>query len=770
MQALVHRFVIAVFTMAALFALSVTQSLAAEVRPATGKGVVIFKAGAKEKPQPRRKRRVTTQSASGIVVFRCPDGSSPRDGTCERPAPRIVISPPTLPDGEVDYDYRSGETPVRLVAEGGTAPYRFRRSSGQLPPGLRLSSTGRISGSPVAAGSFKFTVRAIDKNHYSGTRTYTVLIVEPPPPCDWPRRMVNGVCKDPPKITLLPRTLPEGEVDYEYRLEERPAKISARGGKAPYRFRVAKGRLPPGLRLSSSGVLNGTPVRKGTFSFSLRATDRNGIRGRRSYKITILEKALDECLEPRVMRNGVCALPPTISISPSELRGGDQEKPYPPVQFVANGGRAPHQFSIAGGSLPPGLQISATGLLSGTPTEAGAFGFTVQALDRNQYKGTRAYSVTILEKQKPVCVPPMVLSGDVCIKPRVISISPAELRGGNFDTTYPPVQLVANGGARPYSFALASGKLPPGLNMSSLGLISGVPVETGAFSFVIRVSDALDYSSQRTYSITIQKSETKPEACPPGQVRFGANCEPVGEQPPVKDPPRIVKKPDKPRPCGRNQYRNDEGRCVTEDCGRGKYRNSRGKCVRESCPRGKYRNSQGNCAWERCGRGKYRNNRGKCVWESCPRGKFRNNRGKCVGCGRGKYLARNGKCAFERCSRGKYRNNRGICVWEPCNRGYYRNNSGRCVRERCPRGTVRRGANCIRVRCNQHYVPNNQGRCVLSPYCVGKQLACVFKKNRRWIPPCTCQKQYREQYRERPRNREGGGFIRQRPGADGQED
>jgi uncharacterized low-complexity protein len=836
MQAHVRRFVIAVFSMAILMALPSVQSFAGEIRPATGQGIVVFQPREKSTPEPDKKRRVTTATSSGIVAFQCPDGSKPVDGSCEKPAPRIVISPRVLPDGEIDNDYRSGETPVQLSAKGGTVPYRFQRSKGNIPRGLRLSAGGRISGTPMKAGKFSFTVRAFDKNDYSGERAYTILVTQE---CDWPKRMVNAVCMPPPKITLLPRSLPAGEVDYDYRMGEAPAQLratggrepyrfrvkkgqlppglrmssqgrisgspveagrfsftarakdkngypgeraytivvepppcdwpkrivdgvckeprkitlsprsvppgtvdvdypaegdvvqfSASGGQEPYRFRVRKGRLPPGLRLSSDGQLAGLPVRKGAFRFSVRATDKSGIRGSRSYKVVIREQKIDEeCYPPRVLRNGVCSSPPPrISIAPSELRGGDVKKSYPPVQFVANGGQPPHQFSVAGGSLPPGLRMSASGLLSGVPTSASAFGFTIQATDRNKYSGRRAYSVTILEQ---ICVPPMVLMGDECAMPRIITISPAELPGYSTGDSYPEVQLVANGGARPYTFDLASGSLPPGLSMSSSGLINGIPVKDGAFSFVVRASDALDFASQRTYSITIKKEE---EPCPPGQVRFGANCEPSGET----APPKIVKKVPN-RECRSGQYRNDEGRCVWESCGRGKARNNRGVCVTTNCGRGKYRTDGGKCVWKSCGRSKYRNNRGKCVLEKCGRGKYRNNRGKCV---------------LESCGRGKYRNNRGKCVWERCNRGYSRNNRGQCVRVRCPRGTFRRGGDCVRVRCNQHYVPNNQGRCVLSPFCVGKQIGCAFKKNHRWIAPCRCQRQYREQPRYNPEGRE----------------
>ncbi|MFT5511524.1 MAG: hypothetical protein ACI89J_004626, partial [Hyphomicrobiaceae bacterium] len=51
----------------------------------------------------------------------------------------------------------------------------------------------------------------------------------------------------------------------------------------------------------------------------------------------------------------------------------------------------------------------------------------------------------------------------VNVKPRLISISPSKLSDGKKNARYPPVHLVANGGTRPHTFALAEGKFPPGL-------------------------------------------------------------------------------------------------------------------------------------------------------------------------------------------------------------------------------------------------------------------------------------------------------------------
>src|SRR5207253_1853262 len=85
-----------------------------------------------------------------------------------------------------------------------------------------------------------------------------------------------------PTITLTPSTLPNGTVGASY-----SQTITASGGTAPYSFVVTAGMLPPGLVLSSGGVLSGTPTTAGTSTFTVTATDANGNSGSKTYAITI---------------------------------------------------------------------------------------------------------------------------------------------------------------------------------------------------------------------------------------------------------------------------------------------------------------------------------------------------------------------------------------------------------------------------------------------------------------------------------------------------
>jgi hypothetical protein len=83
----------------------------------------------------------------------------------------LAIRSTTLPKGVQGRSY----TAV-LKATGGTTPYRWSRIGGALPPGVRLASTGRLTGVPARSGAFTLRARVVDRGGVSRTRVVTVRI------------------------------------------------------------------------------------------------------------------------------------------------------------------------------------------------------------------------------------------------------------------------------------------------------------------------------------------------------------------------------------------------------------------------------------------------------------------------------------------------------------------------------------------------------------------------------------------------------------------
>jgi hypothetical protein len=64
-------------------------------------------------------------------------------------------------------------------------------------------------------------------------------------------------------------------------------------------------------------------------------------------------------------------------------------------------------------------------------------------------------------------------------------------------------QLIASGGATPYSWSLVSGSLPGGFTLNADGIISGTPTVTATFDFTVRVTDAKSATAEKALSITV---------------------------------------------------------------------------------------------------------------------------------------------------------------------------------------------------------------------------------------------------------------------------
>jgi len=83
-------------------------------------------------------------------------------------------------------------------------------------------------------------------------------------------------------FSILTKTLPNAHVKVRYSQQ-----LDATGGCPPYSWQMTGGSLPPGLTLSSSGVISGLPSHQGTFSFTVEAADSEGRKSQRKLSITV---------------------------------------------------------------------------------------------------------------------------------------------------------------------------------------------------------------------------------------------------------------------------------------------------------------------------------------------------------------------------------------------------------------------------------------------------------------------------------------------------
>ncbi|MBZ5535408.1 MAG: FG-GAP-like repeat-containing protein [Acidobacteriia bacterium] len=95
-----------------------------------------------------------------------------------------------------------------------------------------------------------------------------------------------------------------------------------------------------------------------------------------------------------ILANARSASCPTIVLSPDTLPGGVAGTAYNQV-LTASGGTSSYSYAVSGGTMPPGLDLSSTGTLSGTLTGTGKFAFTVTATDADGYTGSQTYRMTV---------------------------------------------------------------------------------------------------------------------------------------------------------------------------------------------------------------------------------------------------------------------------------------------------------------------------------------------------------------------------------------
>ncbi|GLK16482.1 hypothetical protein GCM10017602_09640 [Herbiconiux flava] len=140
-------------------------------------------------------------------------------------------------------------------------------------------------------------------------------------------------------------------------------------------------------------------------------------------------------------------------------------------------------FSLASGTLPPGVALDPTGILNGVPTTAGTFRFTVAASN-----GLAPAAESTLE----IVVAP---SG-----PTAPTITTATVPNGTVGTVYPDTTLVASGSPEP-ALSVSSGTLPPGLEFDERRAhLYGTPTKAGSYDFTLKAENA---SGVDTHSYTI---------------------------------------------------------------------------------------------------------------------------------------------------------------------------------------------------------------------------------------------------------------------------
>ena len=336
-----------------------------------------------------------------------------------------------------------------FTANGFPAP-SYALLSGVLPTGLSLNaSTGELSGTPTAAGTFGVTViRASNVAGSLNSNSFNITIAAAP---------------SSPTV-FSAQTPANGSVNTAYSYT-----FVANGFPSPT-YSVAAGTLPTGLSLdAATGLLTGTPTISGTFGpITIQAS--NGLGTLNSTPFNIIVNGAPTSFSAQTPGSGVVGTPYNYA-------------------FATNGLPSP-TFTIVSGTLPTGLTLSGAGVISGTPSVAATFGpITVQASNGLGSVNTTVFNITIAATGT---APTMFTAQS----------PPSGFTGGSYAYTF-----AANGAPAP-SFGVNSGTLPAGLTLTSAnGLLSGVPTVAGVFGpITLAATNGFGSTTSAPFNITVNQA------------------------------------------------------------------------------------------------------------------------------------------------------------------------------------------------------------------------------------------------------------------------
>ncbi|HEY3450775.1 MAG TPA: Ig domain-containing protein [Myxococcales bacterium] len=268
--------------------------------------------------------------------------------------------------------------------------------------------------------------------------------------------------------------------------------MTAKGGKAPYAWSLATGTLPDGLTLAGDGSITGTANAAGSATATFKVTDALTATAQKEFTLEVTPKGV-------------------LTITTKSLPDGTAGDQYD-AKLNATGGQAPYAWGVIAGEIPKGIDLFASGALSGITEVPGTYHATFRVVDSLTPPGYADQPLTLNVK-----------IGDLVVtsEQQIVKIPFVNLYIVTMPTLiqYVPYsgQLTAKGGLKPYKWeeqqapdlsllGLTKWGLPSGLTMSADGKISG---------WVTDVSDATTFKvpmgpTYTGYFVYVQVSDTQP--------------------------------------------------------------------------------------------------------------------------------------------------------------------------------------------------------------------------------------------------------------------
>jgi hypothetical protein len=352
--------------------------------------------------------------------------------------PKPGITTTSIPNGNAGTPYNA-----TVDAAGGTGSLVW---SGSLPYWMAIDpASGALTGIPPAGGDASASVSVTDANGVTASRSLSLTIAS---------QGSNGASSPLPALTSA-CPLPGATAGVTYSQPQ-----TAAGGTPPYQFFVSG--LPTGLTYSSTSGITGTATAGGTVSVLIEVIDARGNSAAATCSLTV-------------------APPSPLSVS-GTTPNGTAGQSYS-GSFSVSGGIPPFAWSVASGTLPPGISLDpAGGTLSGIPTTPGAYTFLAKVTDLSQTSTSLSATINIAGALQ-ITTPPSL---------------PDATAGSSYRQS-----LAASGASGAVVWSMVSGALPDGLTLDPTGAISGSATQAGPFQITVQAADVTGQRTQQQFALTV---------------------------------------------------------------------------------------------------------------------------------------------------------------------------------------------------------------------------------------------------------------------------
>lgn len=369
-------------------------------------------------------------------------------------------NPATCPTGTTGTSY---SLPIELGGDEDEACAVYTLGSGSLPPGLSITRPfvnetgfGLISGTPTQAGTYEFYL-VVTYNREAACPFKN-------PSDDRFRITINPGLE---KLTIGPESTTPGTSGAPYSLQ-----MTATVAE-PKTWSINSGALPPGLAINAAtGLISGTPTAAGTYTFEVLA--KMAADSRQDTKVLAI-----------VVRDPL-AIVAGDPFTTTRSAVGEVSVPFE-AMLTATGGDGTYTWTLASGTLPPGLAL-AQGALAGTPRRAGVYGFSARVTDAEGRVADYAARVVIAPK---------------------LAIATRLVKPGRVARFFQR-KLATRGGIRPALWRLVRGPLPRGVFFDrGVGAFYGYPAKPGRFRVTVEATDSLGVKATKTLRIRILAAPAK---------------------------------------------------------------------------------------------------------------------------------------------------------------------------------------------------------------------------------------------------------------------